>query len=542
MSAPLGELRSTRRYELAVVAIVVVALMLRLFRLGANSFWVDEINVLSFVRSGHLLGDLRARGGPFEPPLHYIAVWLATMLPIGFESAARIPAVVFGTLEVLALVLLTRRLTDRRDVALLAGLFLAVAPFAVRYSQENRYYTMFSALHLVSWWLVVRALQERKRRAFLWWGVAVGLMVLTHPFAPLTVVVQVSVIAWMVHRLRGMQDVVGSTQLKSDARLGLAAAAVVAVPWYLWGALRWIPDLWGGRSYNLNPQVTNDVGLDLDLFKRTAHWLLGNGGRWTLLALGLAGLAVASVALLRGVHQKVAIGVAAYAVGFMVALVPLAWVLKTYFAMRRIEFLLPVVLLLAAMGTVAVANRLRSPRSGKKFAFGGVIASIAAAVVLLSLISLGVYYRTEKTDYRELATVVARTASDDLVVIGPVDPRWRTPVRNYLDWRGVHRTLHFMIPGGRPPHLKVPNGHVVWVTGSPPSGRQFRKRGLNSIPDLQVIAGDRNAPGSIVPWFVSVSTPRSAAELHRQTVLVSKLAVLLPPFTSSFPWSLFNGR
>ncbi len=542
MSAPQGDLRSARHYKFAIIAILIVALGLRLFRIGANSFWVDEINVLSLVRSEHMLGDLRTSGGPFEPPLHYIAVWLATMLPIGFESAARIPAVVFGTLEVLGIVLVARRLTDRRDVALLAGIFLAVAPFAVRYSQENRYYTTFSALHLISWWLVVRALQSRQRRAFLWWGGALGVMVLAHPFAPLVMVMQIAVIGWTIRRGRRVPVGAGSAELTRNALAGLVTAAVLAGPWFLWGAVRWVPDLWRGRSYNLNPQVVNDVALDLDLFKRTAHWLLGNGGRWTLLALGLTGLAVASVVLLRGVLQKVAVGVAAYGVLVMVALVPLAWVLKTYFAMRRIEFLLPVVLLLAAMGTVAIANRLRVPWSNKKPAPGTVMTSVAATVSVLSMISLGVYFRSEKTDYRELAVVIAQTAADDVVVVGPVDRRWRTPVRNYLDWQGIHRRLHFMIPGGPLPHFEVPNGQVVWVTGSPPGGRAFRTRPLNSLPDLQVIAGDRSTPGSIVPWFVSVSTPRSATELQGQVERIGKLAVLLPPSTSSFPWSLFNGR
>ena len=92
MPGPRDALSAPRRFACAVGAVVLGALALRLFRLGANSFWVDEINVFSFVRSGNLLTDLRGRGGPFESPLHYVAVWLATFLPFGFETAARVPA------------------------------------------------------------------------------------------------------------------------------------------------------------------------------------------------------------------------------------------------------------------------------------------------------------------------------------------------------------------------------------------------------------------------------------------------------------------
>ena len=60
---------------------VLIALALRLYHLGAQSFWIDEINVMSFVRSGHLFSDLRDRGGPFEPPLHFLTVQGALLLP-----------------------------------------------------------------------------------------------------------------------------------------------------------------------------------------------------------------------------------------------------------------------------------------------------------------------------------------------------------------------------------------------------------------------------------------------------------------------------
>ena len=124
-------------------------------------------------------------------------------LPFDFETAARIPAAVFGTVEVLALMLLARRLTAARSTSLLvAGLFLAVAPFAVRYAQENRYYTTFSALQLVTWWLVIRAIDRRTTGAFVWWGLALGALVLAHPFAPLVVLAQLSRIAALLRPAR----------------------------------------------------------------------------------------------------------------------------------------------------------------------------------------------------------------------------------------------------------------------------------------------------------------------------------------------------
>ncbi len=530
---------TARRDAIAIAAVVVLAAALRLFLIGEQSFWVDEINVLSFVRSGHLLSALRARGGPFELPLHYVAVWAASFLPLDFETSARLPAALFGTLEVLALILLARRLTARIDVALLAGVFLAVAPFAVRYSQENRYYTTFSALHLLTWWLALRAVERRTTGAFLWWGLALGALVLAHPFAPFVVLAQLVAIAVIGRRRRLDDEREATPTLLRSVAAGLTVAAVVAGPWFVWGLFRWIPDARAGRSYQLNPTPPGHLRLDLDLLKRTAQWLLGNGGRWTLLSVLLVVLAVGSVVAARGRLRFVAGWVWLYVAGFFLALIPLARVANTYLAMRRIEFLVPGLVLLAAIGVVGIGDRLRarSPTASRPW----VIVS-ASLVVALSAIAVGAYYTTEKTNYRQLAEVVRNTPAEDLVVVGPVDRRWRSSIHRYLHWRGADRHLEFVVAGSEPPSLTVPaGGEVLWVTGARPDGAAFSTRALNSLTDLQVIAGDRTAPGSILPWYVSTTHPVDQAALDDELSRIVGLPALLPP-RSSDRWYLFTGR
>ncbi len=533
-----------RRFVVGACAVLIVAAALRFARLDTNSFWVDEINVLSFVRSNHFLDHLRTQGGPFEPPLHFVLVWLATRLPIGFETAARLPAAVAGVAEVGMVILLARRLTRRHDIAILAGLFLAVAPFAVRYSQENRYYTLFSALHLATWWLVVRALDRRDRGAFLWWGVGVGLMFLAHPFAPLVLGAQLVAI-WRMTRARtvaaGSNPIPPDDGLALRVRAGAIVAAVVAGPWFVWGAIRWIPDLLGGRSYELNPREREAVGISFDLFKRTTEWLLGNSARWTLLIVLLVALTIGAVTAAEPRLRRVAWWVSGYTVGFVVVLVPLTQVLRTYLAMRRIEFLVAPVVLVAAIGVVATAHRVRSWR-------GDVVAQRYRVTIVLTVAGLSVaavlaYYSTEKTNYRALAEVIARVPAQDLIVVGPVDERWPASINAYLRWGGVHRDLTFVVAGRGLPNLRFRGGRVVWITGSAPEQPGFRTNALNSVADLQVIAGDRSAPGAIVAWFASTTVPSSDAALHRELEIVRALPVILPPPEgSSLPWWPITGR
>ncbi len=525
------------------MVVVAVALVLRLVHLGANSFWIDEINVASFVRSGHLLSDLRARGGPFEPPLHFASVWLATeVLPMSFEAAARVPAALFGTLEVVALIGLTRRLTRRADLALLAGALLAVAPFAVRYSQEARYYTTFSALHLVTWWLLTRAIENDRTRDFVLWGVGLALLLLAHPFAPLVLLVQVLGAWWWIRRGTRLGFVTRPERVRAHTRLTVAVAALLALPWYLWGLIRWIPDLADGRSYALNPPGRARVTLNLDLFKRIVEWVLGNTGRMTPLVAALVVLAVAAPFVARRSLRPVARAVAIYTFGFLVVLVPLAWVLRTPLAVRRVEFVLAPFVLLAVLAVDGCGAWLTARRHDRA---ARVVTHLVPIVLLvLSLAATAAYYTTEKSAYRAVAGVVDRTPDDTLVVIGPIDVRWKQSIRRYLGWQGVDRPVRFIVAGEAVPRLgRPPSGRVVWITPSEPDRRTFHPRTLNSVPDLQVIAGDRTAPAVVLPWYVSETHPRTERGLRRQAEAVSGLAAnAAPPSGSPFPWYLVTGR
>jgi Dolichyl-phosphate-mannose-protein mannosyltransferase len=504
--------------------VVLVALALRLYHLGAQSFWIDEINVMSFVRSGHLFSDLRDRGGPFEPPLHFLTVQGALLLPIGFETAARIPSAIFGAVEVLALMLVTREATNRKVTALVAGLLLAVAPFAVRYSQESRYYVMFSALAILSWWLLLRALRLRGWAPWLWYGACAGAMTLTHPFAPLVLVIQAVVVGVMFWRERKTPD--GPALV-----LGYGLAVVIGVgmirDWYLYGLAKWIPNAINGKSYTLNPSGKFAVPLDADLFKRGAEWLLGNSARVTVLVALLAILSLGAPVLARGRQRIVALVVLAYGLGFAFVLVPLARALGTYFAFRRVESLLPPFLLLVAITLVASVDRMLEAQVKVRVAIGIGI-TVLALLTLISLRATNHYYVTQKSNYRAFAQAVKDAPPDEPIVVGPATPTVAKLMRQYFDWKGVDRKVIFAIHGKRPKIPGVPS-RVLWLTTAPPNRSDMNTKALNDLTSMQVIAGDRSGLYVILPLFESTSEPTSKAELDAQADTVAGL----PPFLSA---------
>lgn len=519
-SRPAHHLNASRRYAAVVAAIVAVALALRLWQIGGQSFWIDEISVTSFVRSGHLFTDLRSRGGPAEPPLHFVLVWLALHLPFGFEAAARVPSAIAGSVEVLALILVVREATRRRTTAVIAGSLMALAPFAVRYSQEARYYTTFSALHLLTWWLVLRALRLRTRGAWIAYGLTGAALLLTHPFAPLVLVIQAGVVAAALVRTPTPPE---RAVLVRGYLLGAVIAIGIALPWFLWGALRWIPDARAGKSYALNPPGRIAVDTGPDLVTRSLEWLLGNAEGPTLLVVALVVLGLAAPFLARGRERVFALATLAYVVGFFALLIPLARVMGTYFAFRRVELFVAPCLALTAVGIVAGVGRLRALGVATERArAAGVV--VCALLLLLSAVAVVRYYGTQKSNYRALADAVRDAPDDAAVVIGPVDQRWRPLIPQYLRWQGVpERPITFIVAGEPVPVVELQTGGVLWLTGSPPRMAALDTEAFNDLDRMQVIAGDRSVTQAILPWFGSWSEPRSQEELDRQRDRVARL-------------------
>jgi 4-amino-4-deoxy-L-arabinose transferase-like glycosyltransferase len=518
-----------RRARLAIAAIVLAALALRLARLGHESFWIDELNAVHLARSGGVLHAVRSFG-PFEPPLSHLLVAVSLKLPFSAETAARLPMALFGALEVLALYLLARELTKRISIALVAAGLLAVAPFSVRYSQEARYYTMFSTLQLLSWWMLLRAVRGEKR-AWAWYGVLAGLMLLTHPFAGFVIGVQVlvgaAVVWWGRDRARRRAACIGFG-------ISVAIAAIIELPWLVYGASNWLSRYSRGDRFQLSPLELGGVQLDGSLFKRSGEWLLGNAAHVTPLVVILGALVLAAPLVARGRTRWCAVAVGAYLLAMTAALTALADQLNTYFAFRRIESFVPWLLLAAAIAIVGLSDRLAPAVLSRPMATA-VIAALVAGVAGLSLWTALQYYGTEKSNYRALAAAVDGAGRDTFVVMGPIPDNWEPQIKAYLVSKHVQHPVSFMLTGR--PHSAAPRldrsvRRVLWLTGAPPHLPRLRTRGLNHVDKMQIIAGDHSwvLHGEItLPLFASTSTPAGQAAFDARWDANKSTPFLVPP-------------
>lgn len=150
----------TRRSTLiAVAAITLLALILRLHNLTYHSLWFDEAvsarwagsSVARILEVGLTLVEDRL------PPLYYLALRGWTRLFGEGELALRLLSVALGVI-LIPLLFATGSLLFNRPVALLFALLAALNPFLIWYSQEARMYALAAVWGAAGVWFFLKAL------------------------------------------------------------------------------------------------------------------------------------------------------------------------------------------------------------------------------------------------------------------------------------------------------------------------------------------------------------------------------------------------
>ncbi len=143
--------------RLILAAVISAGLLLRLYQLGADSFWIDEVGVAQVISKPSLIEMLReAHNHVMAMPLDYILDWIFARFGSS-EGFLRLPTALWGVLTLVVCYVFFKRLTNQ-ITALLMTLFLALSPFHIQYSQELRFYAALAFFYwLVTWqlWRVI---------------------------------------------------------------------------------------------------------------------------------------------------------------------------------------------------------------------------------------------------------------------------------------------------------------------------------------------------------------------------------------------------
>src|SRR5438105_6339943 len=145
-------MRSLRRRVSPGLLLFVIGLLLRLYRLGAQSLWLDEGGTWSEVtgRTGKgwlaLLGELWSKDAGY--PLYHLLLKVWVTVAGDSEWALRFPSALAGAAAVTVLYYAALELgrgTKRERSpyhAIVAALLFALSPFALWYAQDAKAYSL----------------------------------------------------------------------------------------------------------------------------------------------------------------------------------------------------------------------------------------------------------------------------------------------------------------------------------------------------------------------------------------------------------------
>ncbi len=207
---------------MAVIALTLLAAVLRFYRLGHQGFWFDEANTAADVRysPGHMLGLLPQN--ETTPPLFYCIAWVwGRVFGFGEYALRSLPALA-GVLTVPVIYAAASKLVTRR-VGIVAAALTACNPFLVWYSQEFRPYEVLVLLSAAGLLAFAHARERPTNRAMLAWGLISALAIADHYYAFLLVVPQA---VWLLYEHRRCRSVLIAIAFVGVCGLALLPLAI----------------------------------------------------------------------------------------------------------------------------------------------------------------------------------------------------------------------------------------------------------------------------------------------------------------------------
>ena len=424
----IRRLQSVRVEHVLLIAILVVGIALRLFRLNHQSLWLDEIGEGSVASTPFPRFFSEVRYGAGAAPLDYLAVKFMLALFGHGTTATRLWAFLCGSLVIFLTYRVGLEFFKSAAVGLIAAFMVSVSAFLIFYAQEARFYSLAALLGLLNLWAFNRAFTRDRRIDWIIFGLVVALGLYGHYFlAALVATEGVFLVAywlWLAARAHWAR----TTMRRAAGQVGRFLAAsiagiVVFVPWLLFaagGTLNWgwppPPPLDLARMHQIAV-----VLLALAPLNSTPSW---NPVAWArtdvVLILAVLGLAVA---LVRGRAQVLLLAITPP------LMVVLAWradqVAHYFWGERQVIAALPLLYLLAASGVAYVGALLWRVAGDQglnlRYNRSRVIAGVLIGVLAIGWVGFNagpirrVYAGTwnVKEDWRGAATLIRTQACPD---------------------------------------------------------------------------------------------------------------------------------
>jgi uncharacterized membrane protein len=395
----------------------LVAVVLGSWGISSASLWLDETFTVFDARRS--LADIfamrgEAFGGAHHPPGYFLLVKGALAICGAHETCVRAPSVLANAALAAVIVVITGR-SFGRSAAIVAALVWPTLPYALKYAQQARHYSLLGLFAALALLLALRVWSDEgpraPRRVFVALGLSGAAALWVHLFAvPFLLGLALACVGWQLAWRRRDPTRAPSGR---DCATAIAVAIVASAPL--------LPGLWkvwitsgGGQLESRAGPVENAAELARDLLT------FGLDSSWVPL--------LAAPALLHPRTRMLALALA------LVAVFPLAGVLlrnpEHFVTLRYFMPSLAVVAVLQATGVAVVievattlARRLSPRRSG--VLAGALAASVLAwpTIALARLQFAGIAKQYAIADYepwdRIAASIRERAEPGDVTVVVP---------------------------------------------------------------------------------------------------------------------------
>ena len=326
-------------YNQVMIFVLSLALIARLILLN-QSLWLDE-SIQALALMGKMGPLLQYALADFQPPLYHFVGYLFTHVFGYSEIALRLPSLFAGLGTVYFIAKITEFLSTRK-IGLLAGILAATNPLFIYYSQEGRTYALTTFLVTASFYYFLRLLKGKSTKD------SVAYMIFT------TLFLWTSYLSWFALLAQGLYALF---KKRSDLFALQALSALTLLPWLP----SFLTSLGIGRStISLSPSWGQVVG-GLTWKSLPLTWVKFALGRISFDNKWLYGGIVAAIAILH-VYVLSRIKRGKYPLLLVWLLLPIslsllisAWI--PVYAYFRVLFVLPVYLILLALGSLQLKNK-----------------------------------------------------------------------------------------------------------------------------------------------------------------------------------------
>ena len=159
--------------------ILLLGTILRLYNLGAESYWSDEIATM--LEAQQSIPDLLTTGRLDQPPAYYLLIHFWIRFFGTAEVSLRSLSALAGIGSIILIYEVGKKLFGK-EIGLLGAFFLTISDFQIYYAQEARNYSLFEFSALLSFLLFIIALRNKKRIHFFIYAAVSVFMVYTNAY------------------------------------------------------------------------------------------------------------------------------------------------------------------------------------------------------------------------------------------------------------------------------------------------------------------------------------------------------------------------